>query len=722
MADKDVNIRSDLDRLRRKSTRMDAVARLGKVGAIEAIGPLLRLCRQVKSGDREAIAEALAQMGEPAVKPLIKHGLEDKSDHVRRCAAQALALIGPPAQKAYSALLHGLDDKSLGVRLHTIDALGKIGDVRAVEPLVGVLGDGEDDVRERAAEALGRLGDPAIGAVCEVLDRSDALRMRLAAAYALSRIGGEGATERLRRAFEDRALPSKLRVAILSHLLDLLGADVLPLAEAALDEEDKRLRRQAARCFCEIDAPASTSRLLALLEDQDSKVRTWALCALRGRYTVLIECIGAGDSSVLPALLAAWRTMEEDEDAGAVAEALVGLGRDLVLDLVTVLDPELPGADVIDVLARMGPDAVAAYEALVAQLDHPHVATCCAAARALGCLGDERAIPVLAERLSFDADLLKTKKQKRARKRALALQRAAAEGLGTLGRTSLGAVLDAARAKDPAARLGGVIALGYIGGGRALAAIERAASDPEDVVRAAAADALGRAAARDVTRLGRMLKSKDDRVRAKVVSALGNLDDLRSLDLLLRAYGDPSPRVNEAVVRVLARREGERANSILIAAAAGGNTTAIRALQEHPVRQGIPALVEALDSPWYEVYSVALEAIRAYVEAYGEDADTMATLKQVIPELVYLLRDDSAKTRRLALETLGAFHDPETLGDIADLLLDEKHSVQMTAARVLASIGGEDTALVKERLAAIVDEDLRDEIEELFENDDDPEE
>ena len=716
MADKDAGIRSELDRLRRKSTRMDAVARLGEVGATEAIEPLLRLCRHVKSDDREVIAEALAQMGEPAVKPLIKRGLEDRSDHVRRCAAHALALMGSTAQKAYPSLLRGLDDKSLGVRLQVIDALGKIGDVRAVEPLVGLLDDDEQDVREQAAEALGRLGDPALEAACKVLDSSDSLRTRVAAAYALSRVGGEGAATHLRQRFEDRSLPHRLRVAILSYLKDSLGAEVLPLAEAALDDEDKRIRRQAARLFCEIDAPASTSRLITLYQDEDKKVRVWALCALRIRYKALIERIGAGDASVLPALLAAWRTMEAPEEAGAVAEALARMGQALVPDLVALLDPELPGADVIDVLARIGPDA-AAYERLVAQLEHPDVATCCAAARALGGMGDERAIPVLAARLSFDADLLRTQKKKQARKRALALQRAAAEGLGRLGRTSLGAVLDAARGEDPAARLGGVIALGYIGGGRALAAIERAASDVDDVVREAAADALERAAAQDVTRLGRMLKSKDDHVRAKVVTVLGKLDDLRSLDLLLRAYGDPSPRVHEDVVRALVQREGERANSILIAAAAGGNTTAIRALQEHPVRQGIPALIEALDSPWYEVYSVALEAIRAYVEAYGEDAETMATLRQVIPELVYLLRDDSAKTRRIALETLGAFRDPATASNVADLLLDKKRSVQMAAARVLALTGGSEViALAKERVAAIVDEDLRDEIEELFED------
>jgi HEAT repeat protein len=718
MADKDADIRSDLDRLRRKSTRMDAVARLGEAGATEAIEPLLRLCRHVTSDDRGTIAKALARMGEPAVKPLIKRGLGDRSDHVRRCAAHALALMGSTAQKAYPSLLRGLDDKSLGVRLQVIDALGRIGGGRAVEPLVGLLEDDEGDVRQQAASALGGLGEPGLTAARKVLDGSGSLRTRVLAAYALSCAGGEGVAH-LRRVYEDRSLPSKLRVAILSYLKDFLGAEVLPLAEAALDEEDKRIRRQAARCFCEIDAPAATSRLIALYQDEDKKVRALILCALRTRYKTLIERIEGGDASVLPALLAAWRTMQDPQEAGAVAKALVRMGQALVPDLAALLDPEQPGADVIDVLARIGPGAAAAYERLVALLDHPDVATCCAAARALGSLGDERAIPVLAARLSFDADLLRTQKQKRARKRALGLQRAAAEGMGRLGRASLGAALDAARGADPAARLGGVIALGYVGGGRALATIERAAADPDDVVREAAADALERAAAQDVTRLGRMLKSKDDHVRAKVVTVLGKLDDLRSLDLLLRAYGDPSPRVHEAVVQVLAQREGERVNSILIAAAAGGNTTAIHALKEHPVRQGIPALVEALDSPWYEVYSVALEAIRAYVEVYGEDVDTMATLRQVIPELVYLLHDDSAKTRRIALETLGAFRDPETAGNVADLLLDEKRSVQMAAARVLASTGGSEViALVKERTAAIKDENLREEIEALFAGDD----
>jgi HEAT repeat protein len=711
------SIRSELDRLRRKSTRMDAVARLGEIGAVEAVEPLLRLCRRVKRTDREAIARALAQVGKPAVKPLARHGLEDKSDDVRRCAAYALALMGRTAQQAGKPLLERLADKVPGVRLQVIDALGMIGETQAIAPLVSLLAEKEEDVREHAAEALGQLGDAALGPVSEVFQGSDSYRARVAAAYALSRIGGEQAVALLRRAFEDRSLPPEFRIAILSYLKDLIGADVVPITETALGETDKRIRRQAARCLCELDTPATTSLLMSLYVDEDKKVRAWALRGLRARYKALLERLGAGETSVFPALVAAWRSMEKPADVRKVSESLASIGRSLVPELVSLLDPAQPGADVIDVLAHIGPDAIGAYEDLVAQLDHPDVATCCAAARALGAMGDERAIPVLAARLSFDAGLLKAKKHKDkfALKRALALQRAAAEGLGRLGRSALVVALDAARSDDPVARLGGVMALGHIGGGRALATIERLVSDPEDQVRAAAADALERAAERDVTRLGKMLKSEDDRVRAKAVGALGKLDDLRSLDLLLRAYGDPSARVNKAVVEALARREGERAHSVLIAAAAGGNTTALRALQEHPVREAIPALVEALDSPWSEVYSVALEAICTYVDAFGEDETTMAALRDLVPELAYLLHDDSAKTRRVALQTLGAFRDPTTVRDVADLLLDTKRDIQLAAARVLASIGGEEAAaLAKEQIGKIKDEDLRAEIEDLY--------
>jgi HEAT repeat protein len=753
------DIQAALDRLNRKATRMQAANQLGEWRALEAVEPLLGLCRRVKKEERATICQVLAQIaaqGESqersaaAIQALVESGLEHKHARVRRCAACALGLVGPPARPAFKPLLRSLDDPSSGVRLEAIEALGKIGDSRAVKPLTALLNDPDADVRECAVSALGAmaaagdLADAALAAVVHVFEHGEPTYARAAAARALGRIGKQPAEAPLRPAeaplrhvLQDQAAPLELRAAALSALEDLLSSQVVPLAVAALRDPEAGMRRQAVRCLCNIDTPASTGQLAMLYADQarllhayqlteDKKARAWVLDELQQRYRQLLDRVRAGEWNVFPALLAAWRAMGKKQAAEAreISETLAAIGQPLVPTLSAALDVDTPGVDIIRVLERIGPAAHDAYDALVAQLDNPHIATCCAAARALGTLGDERAIPALMERLSFDADLMQAKKKKQARKRALALQQAAAIGLGRLGKAALLPALEAARSDDPITRRGAALALGHIGGGRALSALDKAVSDPNSLVREAAAEAFKHAAAGDVTRMAKLLQDKDDRVRAKAVRALGKLDDLRSLDLLLRAYGDASERVNKAVVRALVQREGERAYSVLIAAAAGGNVSALRALEKHPTRQAIPALAEALDSPWFDVYSAALQTLRTYVDVFADDAraaddpgSAWAALQRLTPELTYLLHDDSAAVRRLALETLGAFRDPGTVQDIAFLLADGKEDIRFAAAHVLASIGsGEAAAALRdyvERADAsgkAIDEDLYAEI------------
>ena len=50
-----------------------------------------------------------------------------------------------------------MKDKRESVRLIAAEALGKLGDARAVEPLKGLLGDEDTSVRTAAAEALKQL-------------------------------------------------------------------------------------------------------------------------------------------------------------------------------------------------------------------------------------------------------------------------------------------------------------------------------------------------------------------------------------------------------------------------------------------------------------------------------------------------------------------------------------------------------------------------------------
>lgn len=152
-------------------------------GLIKALG--FKIDGTVRSG----AAEALTRIGEPAVAPLIAaYGNKDNNIWVIKGAAEVLAAIGDAraVEPLSAALMHDGDGM---LRAHAAEALGKIGapavmplidafqhgygssrmwvakalgatsDARAVEPLIAALISGDNPVRAHAAEALGKIGD-----------------------------------------------------------------------------------------------------------------------------------------------------------------------------------------------------------------------------------------------------------------------------------------------------------------------------------------------------------------------------------------------------------------------------------------------------------------------------------------------------------------------------------------------------------------------------------
>ena len=94
------------------------------------------------------------------VKGLIKALNYKKEEKVRRGAAEALGQLGDP--RAVEPLIKALGDFDGSVCESAAKALGELGDDRAVDPLLKVLGDSVDGFvcRRSAAEALRKLGDP----------------------------------------------------------------------------------------------------------------------------------------------------------------------------------------------------------------------------------------------------------------------------------------------------------------------------------------------------------------------------------------------------------------------------------------------------------------------------------------------------------------------------------------------------------------------------------
>ena len=135
---------------------------LGKIGDTRAIEPLLSALKEgnIRKTDdnslRSFAAKALAKYGETVVEPLINM-LDDEDRNVRAWAANALGTIGDA--RAVQPLINLFSGKDVYhgdwfVRFSTANALGEIGDDRAVEPLKVALLDSNSDVRQEAAKAL----------------------------------------------------------------------------------------------------------------------------------------------------------------------------------------------------------------------------------------------------------------------------------------------------------------------------------------------------------------------------------------------------------------------------------------------------------------------------------------------------------------------------------------------------------------------------------------
>ena len=89
------------------------------------------------------------------------------------------------------------------IRLAAASALGKVGDSRAVDPLITALDD-QQGVNEVAALALGEIGDPrAVEPLTETLE-NESWEIRSSAAKALGKIGDERAVDPLTKLLEDR--------------------------------------------------------------------------------------------------------------------------------------------------------------------------------------------------------------------------------------------------------------------------------------------------------------------------------------------------------------------------------------------------------------------------------------------------------------------------------------------------------------------------------------
>jgi len=135
---------------------------------------------------RERAANALGSMGDVRAVQPLINALKDNDRRVRSSAAYALGNIGDI--RAEQPLIDALKDNDKWLRESAASALGRIGDAKAVEPLIDTLKDNDEWVRWRAASALGEIGDArAVEPLKQALKDKDE-SVRKAAKEALEKI------------------------------------------------------------------------------------------------------------------------------------------------------------------------------------------------------------------------------------------------------------------------------------------------------------------------------------------------------------------------------------------------------------------------------------------------------------------------------------------------------------------------------------------------------
>jgi hypothetical protein len=173
------------------------------------------------------------------------------------------------------------------VRRYLALSLGEVGDARAVDALLGALGDPDVQTVIYAAWALGRIGQPRAAAGLLPLLQSEEADVRKMAAYALGALEAPGVVEGLRPLIND-------------PVEDVAWNAALALARRGDDAGLPLVARMLDRAYLDgVSRPDEAGRPLALTERQKEEAMVNALRSIAGlrdrRHLELVHRIRDGD-------------------------------------------------------------------------------------------------------------------------------------------------------------------------------------------------------------------------------------------------------------------------------------------------------------------------------------------------------------------------------------------------------------------------------------------
>jgi len=254
--------------------RIKGMEELAEMKSRRAVEPLMELLeRDSESLVRSNAAEALGDIGDERAVGLLRRKLTTGEGAVPYESCMALGSIG--GEEARNALAELLrTSSSPEVRSHAIWALERIGTEEAASVIRGAMRDSSSSVRGSAVEALGNIGDSECIPDLQAALRDSDHNVRRDAASALGKIGGEESIGVLSQALRDN--DRYVRLAAGTAMERIGGQNAVNALKEALGDDSEEVRLQALTSLGNIKTESARKAVEAGLGDDSERIRTQA--------------------------------------------------------------------------------------------------------------------------------------------------------------------------------------------------------------------------------------------------------------------------------------------------------------------------------------------------------------------------------------------------------------------------------------------------------------
>ena len=232
----------------------------------------------------------------PSASPLLIKLLSTAHPLIRGRIAEVFSLSKD--KSATTALLDALHGEYFTVRARSAIALARMGETRAIEPLLALLKDREDEVRIAACLALGLFKDPStFDEITTVLLDDPKIEVRQAAANALGNTGHPKAVPFLMEALRDPFwwYEREAQAGDLFTAIEKMGAVAVEPLIKALKDNEGAVRKYAALVLGRIADPRAIEPLGMALYDLHHDVGKTAAEALTkfgvASFETLVEAL-----------------------------------------------------------------------------------------------------------------------------------------------------------------------------------------------------------------------------------------------------------------------------------------------------------------------------------------------------------------------------------------------------------------------------------------------